>query len=78
MSATTSTIPGWIPVTDRLPGIDVPCLAYCGRDVGGVPIYFFATYREWMWWTEELDPLELEVTHWMSMPPAPTEATPDA
>ena len=62
----------WIPVTERLPGEDIPhgfCLVTDGTHVGAGN---YCHINEMWYLLEERD--EWQPTHWMPLPAPPTDA----
>lgn len=61
----------WLAIEDFLPDKSGSYLAYGGRDHLGLPVYFIVGYdAEYQEWEPDYD----LVTHWMPIPPGPTEA----
>lgn len=70
-------IPGWVPVSERMPEVGVKVLCY---PVGDEPIH--ATFDGQLWlqdvsWSGSDEPIDnvipVSVTHWMPLPAAPQE-----
>lgn len=68
--------PRWIPVTERLPEPDVPCLCWCkGGTYGQIRwygLYYLTSHRTWAFYDNDYTDNK-EVTHWMYRPEPPKE-----
>lgn len=70
-------VPGWIPVSERMPDVGVKVLCFPAKDE---PIH--ATFNGQLWlqdvsWSASYEPIDnvipITVTHWMPLPAAPQE-----
>ncbi|HBW0878243.1 TPA: DUF551 domain-containing protein [Klebsiella variicola] len=70
-------VPGWIPVSERMPDVGVKVLCFPAKDE---PIH--ATFNGQLWlqdvsWSGSEEPIDnvipVTVTHWMPLPAAPQE-----
>lgn len=78
----------WISVKERLPDNDRLCIVFDNSDIGVCSAWFEKNYKQWdsksktdiisAEWVKQYegchdDWLLENVTHWMELPPAPTE-----
>lgn len=76
-STNSPVIPGWIPVSERMPEVGVKVLAFPVEDE---PIHAIFNGQLWLQdisWSSSDEPIDnvipRNVTHWMPLPAAPQE-----
>ena len=73
-----AAVPTWIPVTERLPEPDVPCLCWCkGGEYSQIRwygLYYLTSHGKWAIYDNDFIDNK-EVTHWMYRPEPPKEET---
>ena len=71
-----NTQPHWIPVTERLPEPDVPCLCWCKggaySQIRWYGLYYLTSHGKWAIYDNDFIDNK-EVTHWMYRPEPPKE-----
>ncbi len=61
----------WISVSEGLPEVGTHCLVWAmGEDTDDY-LLWLAWFRRDSWEVDDSDYTELEVTHWMPLPPGP-------
>lgn len=68
----TRAEPRWIPVTERLPEVDVPVLVI-GENCYNQKVVVVRHLTDFGWYDENDDYLMAFVTHWMPLPEPPKE-----
>ena len=68
----TRAAPRWIPVTERLPEVDVPVLVI-GENCYNQKVVVVRHLTDFGWYDENDDYLMAFVTHWMPLPALPKE-----
>ena len=73
----TIEVPGWIPVTERLPKEkgDYLVVFDCGHGAKVHEAFFYKYFDSWEWYDPVEEYQRYDVTHWMLLPEPPKEET---